>query len=221
MFRHTLIVGADETARILAEKLIEAGKTISIIDTDEENCAAAQALKDANVFCADASDVDVLKKAEIENARTVIVATSSDKVNLLVAQVIRSNFDEKRIVARANTTSNFSAFTEAGIETMSPVHAAAAILENMVLRPSLFKLLATRSGGEEEMIDEVRVTSRNKLGTTLARLQLRGCLVVALRRDGKLIPPNGSTAIRYNDILTLLGDGKSLESAKQRLQVAD
>ena len=221
MPRHTLIVGADETARILAEKLIEAGKTISIIDTDEENCASANLLKGASVFCADASDVDVLKKAEIENAKTVIVATSSDKVNLLVAQVIRSNFDEKRIVARANTTSNFSAFTEAGIETMSPVHAAAAILENMVLRPSLFKLLATRNGGEEEMIDEVRVTSRSKLGTTLARLQLRGCLVVALRRDGKLIPPNGSTAIRYNDILTLLGDGKSLESAKQRLQVAD
>ena len=104
---------------------------------------------------------------------------------------------------------------------MSPVHAAAAILENMVLRPSLFKLLATHSGGEEEMIDEVRVTSRNKLGKTLAQLQLRGCLVVALRRDGKLIPPNGSTTIRYNDILTLLGDGKSLESAKQRLQVTD
>ena len=92
----------------------------------------------------------------------------------------------------------------------------------MVLRPSLFKLLATRGGGEEdEHIDEVRVTSKRRLGTTLAQLKLRGCLVVAVRRDGKLIPPNGSTVIRYNDIITLLGDHKSLENAKKRLQIAN
>lgn len=222
MPRHTVIIGADETGRLLAEKLVLAGETVSIIDTSEENCIAAKLIKETNVYCADATDVEVLKKAGVANAKCVIVTTSSDKVNLLVSQVVRSNFEGRRIVARANTTSNFSAFTEAGIETMSPVHAAAAILENMVLRPSLFKLLATRGGGEEdEMIDEVRVTSRRKLGTSLAQLKLRGCLVVALRRDGKLIPPNGATLIRYNDILTLLGDHKSLEDAKRRLQVTD
>lgn len=222
MPRHTIIIGADETARVLAEKLVEAGETISVIDKNEEDCAEAGKIKGASVFCDDATNVDVLKKAGIADAKCVIAATSSDKVNLLVSQVIRSNFGDKRIVARANTTSNFSAFTEAGIETMSPVHASAAILENMVLRPSLFKLLAARGGNEEEEhIDEVRVTSRGKLGTSLAKLQLRGCLVVALRREGKLIPPNGSTVIRYNDILTLLGDQKSLERAKKRLQVAD
>ena len=46
----TLIIGADETARILAQKLIEAGKSISIIDTNQENCAEAQSLKNASVF---------------------------------------------------------------------------------------------------------------------------------------------------------------------------
>ncbi len=222
MPRHTIIIGADETARVLAAKLIEAGESVSMIDSQEENCAEAKDLKGANVYCEDATNVSVLKKVGIENAKCVIAATSSDKVNLLVSQVIRSNFGNKRIVARANTTSNFSAFTEAGIETMSPVHASAAILENMVLRPSLFKLLATRGGNEEdEHIDEVRVTSKRRLGTTLAQLKLRGCLVVAVRRDGKLIPPNGSTVIRYNDIITLLGDQQSLEDAKKKLQIAD
>lgn len=215
----SIIVGADETGRVLAEKLVEAGESVSIIDTDEENCAEAKKIKGVNVFCADATSVDVLKKAGVPNAKVIIVATPSDKVNILISQVVRSNFGEKRIVARANTTSNFSAFTEAGIETMSPIHAAAAILENMVLRPSLFKLLSTRGEDENEKIAEVRVTSRKRLGTNLANLKLRGCLVVALRRDGHLIPPNGSTVIRYNDILTLLGDSKSLEDAQNKLQV--
>lgn len=215
----TIIVGADETGRILAEKLIEAGEIVSMIDTDEENCRAARLIKGVNIYCDDASNPDVLKKAGMDLAKVVIVATPSDKVNLLICQVVRSGFGEKRIVARANTTSNFAAFTDAGIETMSPVHAIAAILENMVLRPSLFKLLAMRGENQDEKIAEVRVTSKKRMGTTLANLKLSGCLVVALRRDGKLIPPNGSTVIRYHDILTLLGDKESLDRAQNILQV--
>lgn len=221
MPRHTVIIGADETGRLLAERLVTAGETVSIIDSLEENIIKAKLLKGVNVYLDDATNPDVLRKADVPNAKCVIVATPSDKVNLLVSQVVRSNFGDKRIVARANSTSNLSAFTEAGIETMSPTLAAAAILENMVLRPSLFKLLATRGSAEDEHIDEIRVTSRRSVGDNLAKLNLRGCLVVALRRDGKLIPPNGATVLRSNDILTLLGDNKSLERAKRILQVAD
>jgi NhaP-type Na+/H+ or K+/H+ antiporter/uncharacterized protein with PhoU and TrkA domain len=213
MPRLTVIVGADETARLLAERLAAAGESISIIDTDEDNCSEAQRVKNANVYCKDATDVGVLRSAGVGESKSVIVATSSDKVNILVAQVIRSNFGNVRVVARANTTSNISAFQEAGIETMSPVQASVAILENMVLRPSLLKLLAEKQP-EEEKIDEVRVRSARAVGRSLAELHLRGCLVVAVRRDGKIMGPNGATVLRFNDILTLIGDSESLESAK-------
>lgn len=221
MPRHTVIIGADETGRLLAERLVLAGETVSIIDNNEENCNEASKLKGVNIFCDDATDYDVLKKADMSHAKAVIITTSSDKVNLLVSQVIRADFSEKRIVARANSTSSLSAFAEAGIETMSPTHAVAAILENMLLRPSLFKLMAMKSNSEDEKIDEVRVTSARGIGKNLAEMNLRGCLIVAIRRDGKLIPPNGSTVLRYNDTLTLLGDGKSLERAEKILQVED
>ena len=219
MPRHTVIIGADETGRLLAERLVLAGETVSIIDNNEENCNEASKLKGINIFCDDATDSEVLGKADIGHAKAVIITTSSDKVNLLISQVIRADYSEKRIVARANLTSSLPAFTEAGIETMSPTHAVAAILENMLLRPSLFKLMAMKSNSEDEKIDEVRVTSSRGIGKNLAEMNLRGCLVVAVRRDGKLIPPNGSTILRYNDTLTLLGNGKSLERAEKILQL--
>jgi NhaP-type Na+/H+ or K+/H+ antiporter/K+/H+ antiporter YhaU regulatory subunit KhtT len=214
MPRLTVIVGADETARLLAERLIEAGEFVSMIDTNEENCAEAKDMKGVNVYCDDATNVDILRQAGVPTAKAIIVATPSDKVNILISQVVRSNFGaEKRVVARANTTSNLSAFEDAGIETMSPVQASVAILENMVLRPSLFKLLATTQP-EEEKIDEVIINSNQSINKSLADLHLRGCLVVALRRDGKMIQPSGSTILRKDDILTILGDEKSLEKAK-------
>ncbi len=220
MPNHTIIIGADETARVLAERLVAAGETISVIDSNVDNCAKAQLLRGVSVICADATDVDVLKRSGVGEAKAIIVATESDKVNLLVSQIIKSNFGEKRIVARANTPSNFTAFTELGIETMSPIHGTAAILENMLLRPSLFKLMAMRGENQEEKLDEIKVTSSSVLGVTLSKLKLRGCLVVALRREGNLVSPNGSTIIRYKDILTLLGDSKSLEAAKNKLQAS-
>ena len=221
MPRHTVIIGADETGRLLAERLVLAGETVSIIDNNEENCNEASKLKGVNIFCDDATNREVLIKADIPHAKAVIITTSSDKVNLLISQVIRADHSEKRIVARANLTSSLSAFAEAGIETMSPTHAVAAILENMLLRPSLFKLMAMKNNSEDEKIDEVRVTSAKGIGRNLAEMNLRGCLIVAIRRDGKLIPPNGSTILRYNDTLTLLGDGKSIERAAKILQVED
>ncbi len=214
MPRLNVIIGADETARLLAEKLISAGEFVSMIDTDEENCSEARAIKNTNIYCDDATDVKVLRQAGVPTAKAVIVATPSDKVNILISQVIRSNFVDKRIVARANTRSNIAAFEEAGIETMSPVQASVAILENMVLRPSLFKLLATTSM-DDEKIDEVRISSKSVLNKTLAALSLEGCLVVALRRDGKLIPPNGATVLNYGDVVTLLGKKEAIDQAKK------
>ena len=169
------------------------------------------------MYCDDATDTKVLRQAGVPTAKAVIVATSSDKVNILISQVVRSNFGDKRIVARANTTSNVAAFEDAGIETMSPVQASVAILENMVLRPSLFQLLATTKP-EDEKIDEVRVRSKRSINKSLADLHLQGVLVVALRRDGRLIQPSGSTVLRYDDILTLLGNQDSLEIAKEVFQ---
>ena len=171
-------------------------------------------------FTDDATEVDVLRKAGVGTSKAVIVATPSDKVNILISQVINSNFANVRIVARANTTSNVAAFKEAGIETMSPVQASVAILENMVLRPSLFQLLAATKP-EDEKIDEVLVRSKRSIDKSLAELNLENCLVVALRRDGKIVQPSGSTVLKENDTLTILGDERSLEKAKKLLTIID
>jgi Trk K+ transport system NAD-binding subunit len=219
MPKHTIIVGADETARLLAAELAAAGETVSLIDSDKDSCALAGGLRGARVFCADATDLTVLRRAGAEEAKCLIAATPSDKVNLLVCQVARAAFGDMRMVARANSTSNLAAFEAAGIEAMSPTRAAATVLENMVLRPSLFGLLA--AGGGAEHVAEVKVSSPESENQTLAKLALRDCVVVAIRRDGRLIAPNGHTKLRGGDVLTLLGSESSIEMARAKLRISD
>jgi NhaP-type Na+/H+ or K+/H+ antiporter len=82
MPRLTVIIGADETARMLADKFVTAGESVSIIDTNPDNCAEARKLKEVNVYCEDATEVDVLRKAGVGTCKAIIVATPSDKVNI-------------------------------------------------------------------------------------------------------------------------------------------
>jgi Trk K+ transport system NAD-binding subunit len=219
MPKHTIIVGADETGRLLAGELSRAGETVSLVDLDAGACEAAGELRGVSVYCADATDAWVLRRAGAEEAKCLIAATSSDKVNLLVCQVARASFGRDnaglRLVARANNSANLAAFEAAGIETMSPARAAATILENMVLRPSLLRLLA--AGSEPEHVIEVTVSAGGGAGRSLAELALRGCVVAALKRGEGLVVPNGSTRLEAGDVLTLIGGEGAIYAARGRL----
>lgn len=214
MPQHIIIVGADETARILAVRLVESGESISFIDTNTENCSLAKEMRGASVFCADATKSEILRKGGITEAKCVIVATSSDKVNILVCQAIRADFPDKRLVARVNSTSNLAAFEQAGIEVMSPPQATATILENIVLRPSLFNFLSNGMG--EERMREV-VVGRKHANNNIASMRLGNCVVVAIRRGDDLITPRGATVLQNGDVLTILGEAEDLDATIDRL----
>lgn len=214
MPQHIIIVGADETARILAVRLVESGESISFIDTNTENCSLAKEMRGASVFCADATKSDILKKGGITEAKCIVVATSSDKVNILVCQAIRADFPDKRLVARVNSTSNLAAFEQAGIEVMSPPQATATILENIVLRPSLFNFLSDGMG--EERMREV-VVGRKHANNNIASMRLGNCVVVAIRRGDDLITPRGATVLQNGDVLTILGEAEDLDATIDRL----
>jgi NhaP-type Na+/H+ or K+/H+ antiporter/uncharacterized protein with PhoU and TrkA domain len=223
MPKHTIIVGADETGRLLASELNRAGETVSLIDLNPDACEAAGDLKGVSVYCADATDAGVLRHAGAADAKCLVATTSSDKVNLLVCQIARATFgggvEKMRLVARANNSANISAFEAAGIETMSPARAAATILENMVLRPSLLRLLA--AGTEPEHVLEVTVSQEGGAGKSLAELALRGCVVAALKRGDRLVVPNGSTRLEAGDVLTLIGGEGAVTAAQEKLDGTD
>ncbi len=216
MPQHTIIVGANESGRLLAHELADAGETVSLVDKDEEACAEAGELKGVAVICDDATDLKVLRRAGAKDAKCLVAATSSDKVNLLVCHVARAAFPIPRIVARANTTANLAAYKDAEVEAINPNVATATTLSNLVLRPSLFQLLV--AGEDNSQVTEMTVNASEAAGRSLAEIKLENCVIITLRRNGTLISPRGETILQTGDVLTILGTRESLRSARTILR---
>jgi Trk K+ transport system NAD-binding subunit len=215
MPQHTIIVGADDVGRLLAEDLGREREDVTLIDINRDALAAATDLPGVQVVHADATDVASLRKAGAPDAKCLVAATSSDKVNLLICELARATFQVPRLMARVTDLKSAAAFEAAGIETVMPARAAARVFKNILLRPSLYSVL-TEGGGAESIMETT--VQGPAAGQTLAALRLQGCVVVAIRRGGRLIAPKGDTRFETGDVVTLLGDMQSLATARKRLR---
>lgn len=101
------ILGDDNTGIAIAEQLQANGHQVATVN---------EGLSSPTVptIDGDPSSVAVLSEAGIEPASTVIVATRSDRRNLLIAQLVRARFDVSCVVPLVHDPDRFSAFDEAG-----------------------------------------------------------------------------------------------------------
>ena len=95
---------------------------------------------------------------------------------------------------------------------MNPVIDQAALLAMLARNPSAYALL-TRSD-TQNCVEEIIMENQYYVQVPLHTLDLPGgVLVVALRRNGDLIVPNGNTQLELFDHLTLAGPAEDVESA--------
>ena len=153
-----MIIGGGDVGRTLAERFIKRGENVVIIDSKRENCKKAMELG-IRAIHGDAEDIEVLKKAGIDNTKYLVATTDHDNTNLLVCQIAKTkfNFTEEKLVARVNKPENLKAFRDLGIRSISPVIATASMLDGMVGHPVLFSVCEVSGEGD---IIEVKVSNK-------------------------------------------------------------
>ncbi|MEM8529227.1 MAG: cation:proton antiporter [Chloroflexota bacterium] len=213
----TVIIGADPLGRDLARNLQAQGEEVVLIDRDPQSVAQARQ-QELTVLEGDASHEQVLRKAGIERAHSIVATTSSDKANLLICQLARSRFGINDLVARVNDDANIKMFTELGIRAMSPNAVAVMVLENLLRRPSTLQLLTDLDPGKE--VREATVHNQVFVGKALKDLSLEGdVLIVMIRRANKLFVPHGSTTLAYGDQITIIGASEDAAYAASNFEI--
>ncbi len=132
-----IIAGAGEVGFHLAKLLSYESQDITLIDTNKESLAFADAHLDIRVLRGDATSVSVLRDARVESSNLVIGVTSSETTNITLCMLAKQLGCERTIARISNTefidNKETIKFEELGIdELISPEELAAAEIQQLL-----------------------------------------------------------------------------------------
>ncbi|MFW6437296.1 MAG: potassium channel family protein, partial [Halococcoides sp.] len=201
-----IIVGAGRVGRALAERLEDRGENVVLVDNEEAKIEIARNAGYTAIL-GDGTDMDVLRDAGAENAKTIVAATSDDDVNLLVSQLADAEFDIENVIARVNKPDNVEPFEDLGVRTISASMATAWAIDNQIERPAIAHWMTDL--GRIGDVQEVRLTNDTLVGESIETIgpQLpESCLIALVKRGEKTFVPTADDTLEHGDMVTLLGD---------------
>ena len=207
-----LIIGAGRIGRYLASMLLEKDISVKIIEKDPKRAQfAADQLKKATVFCADAANIDFLKNVGINEADAVVCLTEEDKLNLLLALLAKHLKSEKTIIKLEWT--DYSALTEQlGIDVaLSPRNITAGAILKLVRRGNIVQV-SLLQGANAEALEFIVNSKCRKINIPLKDAKFpKDALIGTIVRNGLPIIPDGNTTLMIDDTVIVFVLTESVE----------
>jgi voltage-gated potassium channel len=215
MSGHVIVCGWGRVGREVAQFLANADRDVVVIDRDAERLSEAPF---ASVH-GDVSDDEVLRRAGIERAVSLVAALDTDADNLYVTVAGKWMRPDLQIIARARNESSESKLVRAGADrVVNPQQLGGDRMASFVTQPHVvdFVDVVMHDGTLEFRLEELTVSPASPLaGGTLRSAQLRdrtGALVLAIRRpEGDFLTnPSPEDIIRAGDVLISVGTAQQL-----------
>ncbi len=219
---HVILVGFGRVGRQAAAALRENHTPFVVVERNPHRVRRALA-EGVLVLEGDGGDDEVLKKAGIDRAKGVIVATGSDADNLFIVLTARGLNPKVFIAARAEDSAVIPKMLRAGAnKVIDPYAVGGQRLANMVIHPVVVDFLETtlRKGGAPLSIEDILVEPDSAMaGKSLAELDIRNrfdVTVLAVIRAGEpVVNPPGDFVLRPGDQLIVLGTREALAKLEE------
>ena len=118
--KYTVIVGCGRLGASLANAISDAESSVMMVDQDERAFRKLDAAYGGLTLVGDATDVAVLRSAQIERADTVVSVTNDDNTNIMVAQISCNLYHIPNVVCRLYDPEREVVYREFGIDTICP-----------------------------------------------------------------------------------------------------
>ena len=219
---HYIICGAGRVGRSAARELERKPVPFLIIEQNEAK-AQRYAAEKWLVMVADATKEQTLREAQIQRARGLVAATTTDATNLYIVLTARALNANLKIVARASEEDAEKHLLTAGADSVvSPYAFAGQRIAQSFLRPHVVSFLdtATTHLGVDLEIGEVYVAPASRfVGKTIEGSRIRqdrGVIILAIKRENgmrfNLAPED---RIEPGDLLIAMGEPRELRQLEQ------
>jgi len=219
---HFIICGLGRVGRSVARELARKPVPFVIVENNELKIQR-YAGENWLIVTGDATQEHILRETQIERARGLIAATTTDATNLYIVLTARGLNPHLKIIARASEDSAEKHLLTAGADAVvSPYSFAGQRIAQSLLRPNVVSFLdtATTHLGIDLEIGEIQITGTSVFaGKTLESSRIRqerGVIVLAIkRRDGMRFNPAPDERIQPDDCLIAMGEPAQLRQLEQ------
>ena len=212
-----VIYGATEIGCLLATEFFE-DHDITIIDKEENRTAEFNQL-DISFIQGNASDINVIKSADIENSDIFIACTSIDEANIVACLSAKRVGHVKTICfvtkEEYKNTLNFERNDSSGDFFIDYI-----IWPEELLTQEIFRIVTVAHALDVENFADGRARLLEyKVGSghSIVNKKVRDCgftngtLIVGITRNSELFIPNGETVLQEDDKLIFMGTPHSLD----------
>ena len=214
---HHLICGFGRVGRQVAKDLTVGRQSFVVVDDNPQNREIAEDM-DAPFLDGRPSEDDVLRRAGIERAKSVLACMDSDAENIFTTLTARELRPDITIVARASVEDSEKKLKRAGADrVISPYKASGAEMARLALHPQVSGVVDV---APEYRMEEIEVSS-DCAGVGKRIRDVRGTTtIVALRSgDGRIEPqPAGDHELEPGDVVVAMGTREAMDRLEQTFQ---
>lgn len=215
--RDVILLGGGKISFYLAKNLIDSGANVKIIEKNPARCwELSNILPEAVVIQGDCMDQALLLSEGIEHADGVAALMDYDEENVLISLYIQS-ISKAKVITKVNNTSFDSILHNLKIKTIiHPKNLTGEYIASYIraMQNSLGSNVETLYKLNDDAVEalEFRVRSNSRVtGIPLQELNLKDNLqVISINRHGKIILPQGSDKILYDDTVVVITKHKGL-----------
>lgn len=223
---HTVVCGYGRNGRQAVVKLKKFNMPYIVIEKNKE---LLEELDRNNILYieGDATGDEVLEKAALENAKSLITALPSDADNLFVVLSARQINKDFTIISRASNESSCSKLMIAGATNIiMPDKIGGEHMASLVVTPDLVEFIEKLTITDEcsTNLEEISINDLPSefLDKTILDLDVRrksGCTVIGFKtpQNEYIINPEATTKLKANSNLIVLGRPNQIEKLRQVL----
>jgi trk/ktr system potassium uptake protein len=119
-----LVIGSGRVGSAVAKRMRAADWDVVVVDETEEALGRLGENWPGEFQVGHGMDTEVLERAGIEGADAVIVATSGDNTNIVIAQVAKQRFGVRSVVVRILDPNRSVFYASQGMRTVCPTQTA-------------------------------------------------------------------------------------------------
>ncbi|MCB1184076.1 potassium channel protein [bacterium] len=229
MSGHYIVAGHGRMGEILCEELARENVPFVVIEGDPDT-AEQLARKGYRVVEGDATEDEVLGRAGVARARSLVAVVSNNVDNLYITlsarEMCRGVNDKLYILARATDDAASEKIKRAGADrVISPYVIGGMRIVQALLRPTVYDFMdiATQGGGMELMFEELPIGDGSNLdGVALRDSGIRAdydIIVIAVKKpSGRMVfNPGPGQELAKGDVLITLGDREQLDRLRGAL----